>query len=51
MKIRLDDQIIEQLTSFKYLGTIIKCKGNEDLDIDERMKKATITYHKIKKYI
>jgi hypothetical protein len=45
LNIKIGEESLEQVTNFKYLGTIIESSGKQEIDINERIQKTTKTYH------
>lgn len=49
VSISVNGEKLEQVETFKYLGTIIDSKGNVEIDIDNRIKAASNMFAAIKK--
>lgn len=48
MNIKLKGQPIEQVLQFRYLGVTMRCDGNQEADIEERIEATSRTSHAIK---
>lgn len=48
VNIEINDQIIEQVNSFKYLGVQIESQGHQNQEITARVQSAANLYHSIK---
>ena len=45
INIKIDDENIEQVTEFKYLGVDIHCNGYQEIEINNRVDKAMKIFH------
>ena len=48
IKIQIDNIQMEQVEDFKYLGTVIEAKGNNNLEVDSRIDSALKVYHSLR---
>lgn len=48
MNIKIKGQLIEQVVQYRYLGVTIKCDGNQEADIEERIEATSRTFHAMK---
>lgn len=48
ISIKLNNKEIEQVDSFKYLGTIIDSKGSQEKEINARIESASRVFHSLK---